>query len=204
MWALTVLSFDSDLSKKSQKTDWLIEMHRMLLQALRNQFRITKDTPIEERRSIALYFENLKRLPEKAQKFILGEMSLPRAKAPRPSAASLSHQRISERLRRKFTENNKDFIVVDEESGLDSGILPMDITIKEGVENKIIAFIEIDGPDHFVTREDGQRVSHRGDQLREELYKFNHPGVPLLRIDLLDQRPYDQYANELFEKITMK
>jgi hypothetical protein len=31
MWALTVLSFDSDLSKNNQKTIWLIEMHRMLL-----------------------------------------------------------------------------------------------------------------------------------------------------------------------------
>jgi hypothetical protein len=81
-------------------------------------------------------------------------------------------------------------------------ILPMDITIKEGAENKIIAFIEIDGPDHFVTREDGQRVSHRRDQLREELYKFNHPGVPLLRID---QRPYERYVEELYEKlVTMK
>jgi hypothetical protein len=106
-------------------------------------------------------------------------------------------------LRRKFTENKSDFIVVDEESRLDSEILPMDITIKEGVENKIIAFIEIDGPDHCVTREDGQRVSHRRDQLREELYKFNHPGVPLFRIDLLDKRRTETYVEE-YEKITME
>jgi hypothetical protein len=85
-----------------------------------------------------------------------------------------------------------------------SGILPMDITIKERVENGIIEFIEIDGPDHFITREDGQRVSKRQDQLREELYKFNHPGVPLLRIDLLDNRPYERYVEELYEKLTSK
>jgi hypothetical protein len=200
MWALTVLSFDSDLSQNNQKTIWLIEMHRMLLQALKNQF-IKKDAVPEDNGSISLYFENLKRLPESTKKAILGDMPFPRATAPQPSEVSSSHQRISEGLRRKFTENRKDFIVVDEESGFDSGILPMDITIKEGVENKIIAFIEIDGPDHFITREDGQRVAHRGDQLKEELYKFNHPGVPLLRIDLLDQRPYEGYVKELYEKL---
>jgi hypothetical protein len=86
----------------------------MLLQALRNQFRITKDTPVEERDSIALYFENLRRLPENAKKAILGDMPFPRVQAPQPSEVSSSHHRISEALRRKFTEHNKDFIVVDE------------------------------------------------------------------------------------------
>jgi hypothetical protein len=177
----------------------------MLFQTLKNHFIITKETPVEAKDSIALYFENLKRLPEKTTKAILGDIPFPRVKAPQPSAVSPSHQRISEGLRRKFTENKSDFIVVDEESGLDSGILPMDITIKEGVENKIIAFIEIDGPDHCVTREDGQRVTHRRDQLKEELYKFNHPGVPLLRIDLLDKRRNEEHADELYEKLmTMK
>jgi hypothetical protein len=204
LWALTVLSYDSDLSKKNQKTIWLIEMHRMLFQALKNQFIVTNDTPIEEKDSIALYFENLRRLPGNTKKAILGDMPFPRVKASQPSEVSSSHQRISEGLRRKFTENNKDFIVADDESGLDSGILPIDITIKEGVENRMIAFIEIDGPDHFITREDGQRVAHRRDQLREELYKFNHPGVPLLRIDLLDNRRKEEYLEELYEKVTME
>jgi endo-alpha-1,4-polygalactosaminidase (GH114 family) len=131
-------------------------------------------------------------------------MSFPRVKAPLPTVASPTHRLISEGLRRKFTENKKDFIVVDEESGLDSEILPMDITIKEGSGNKIIAFIEIDGADHFITREDGQRVSHRRDQLREELYKFNRPRIPLLRIDLLDNRPKERCVEELYEKITTK
>jgi hypothetical protein len=204
MWALTLLSYDCDLSKNNLKTLWLIEMHRMLFQALKNQFIIKKDSPIEEKGSIAQYFENLKRLSEKTQKIILGDMPFPRVKAPQPTRVSPTHRLISEGLRRKFTENNKDFIVVDEESGLDSEILPMDITLRHGVENRIIAFIEIDGPDHFITTEDGQRVSHRRDQLKEELYKFNHPGVPLLRIDLLDKRPYERYVEELYKKITVK
>jgi hypothetical protein len=202
MWALTVLSFDSDLSRYNQKTTWLIEMHQMLLQALTNQFKAEEATE-EENDSIALYFEHLARLPEKTRETILGEMPLPKVKSMRSSQASPSNKRISEGLRRKFTENKKDFIIVDEESGLDSGILPMDITIKEGVENRIIAFIELDGPDHFVTREDGQRVAHRRDQLKEELYKFNHPRIPLLRIDLLDNRPYERHVEELYEKITV-
>jgi hypothetical protein len=200
MRALTVLSYDCDLAKNSQKTDWLIEMNRMLLQAWKNQSNAGEENGVEQR-AMALYFENLKRLLEKTKKPTSGDIPFPRVRASRSTAASPSHQRISEGLRRKFTENNKDFIIVDEESGLDSGILPMDITVKEGVENKIIAFIEIDGPDHFITREDGQRVSRRFDQLREELYKFNHPGVPLLRIDLLDNRRKEEHAEELYEKV---
>jgi hypothetical protein len=204
MWALTVLSFDSDLSKKkSQKTVWLLEMHRMVLQALKDRLQ-AEEASLENKVSIALYFENLKRLSEKTRKTILGEIRLRGLKAPLPTKVSPIHKLISTELRRKFTENKKDFIVVDEESGLDSEILPMDITIKDGTGNKIIAFIEIDGCYHFITREDGQRISHRRDQLREELYKFNHPGVPLLRIDLLDKRPYERYVEELYEKITMK
>jgi hypothetical protein len=77
----------------------------------------------------------------------------------------------------------------------------MDLTIKEGTESRTIAFIEVDGCYHFITTEDGQRISKRGDQSREELYKFNHPGVPLLRIDLLDNRPCERYVEELFEEM---
>jgi hypothetical protein len=200
MRALTVLSYDCDLAKNSQKTDWLIEMNRMLLQAWKNQSNAGEENVVEQR-AMALYFENLKRLLEKTKKPTSGDIPFPQVKAPHPTSSSPTHRLISKGLRRKFTENNKDFIIVDEESGLDSGILPMDITIKEGVENKIIAFIEIDGPDHFITREDGQRVSRRFDQLREELYKFNHPGVPLLRIDVLDNRRKEEHAEELYEKV---
>jgi hypothetical protein len=204
MWALTVLSYDSDFSKKkSQKTIWLIEMHRMLLQALKDRLQ-AEEASLENKVSIALYFENLKRLPEKTKKLIVGETRLPRLKAPHPTKASPIHKLISIELRRKFTENKKDFIVVDEESGLESEILPMNITIKEGTENRIVAFIEIEGPYKFVTTEDGQRVSHRRDQLKEELYKFNHPGVPLLRIDLLYNRRIEDYVEELYEKVAIQ
>jgi hypothetical protein len=174
MWALTILSYDSDLSKNSQKTVRLVELHQMLVQAYKNQFRAKEAKP-EEKGAVALYFENLKRLSEETKKTILGEMSLRRVKALVPSEASHTHRNISEELRRLFAKNKKDFIVVDEESGLDSEILPMDIIIKDGTGNKIIAFIELDGPYHFITREDGQRIARRQDQLKEELYKFNHP-----------------------------
>jgi hypothetical protein len=203
MWALTILSYDSDLSKNNKKTAWLIEMHRVLVQAVQYQFK-AKKAKDEEKDAVAFYFENLKRLSEETKRTILGEMGLPRVKAVSSTKASHSHQVISEGLKRKFAENNKDFIVIDEESGLESGILPMDITIKDASGKRIIAFIEIDGPDHFLTREDGQRVPQRRDQLREELYKFNHPGIPLLRIDLMRRRGYEEYSEELYEKIMMK
>jgi hypothetical protein len=205
MWALTVLSYDRDLSlsREKRKSLWLIEMHKMLLEALKNQFKAEEATE-EENDSIALYFENLARLPKETRETILGEMPVPKVKgAMRSSQASPSDQRISEGLRRKFTENKKDFIVVDEESGLDSEILPMNITIKDGTGNKIIAFIEIDGADHFIIGAEGQRILKRGDELREDLYKFNHPGIPLLRIDLLDKRQIEDYVEELYQKITV-
>jgi hypothetical protein len=176
-------------------------MHRLLIQAVRYQFKANKAT-VEAKSAVALYFENLKRgLPEETQKTILGEMRLLRVKAGQPSEPSPSHKGISEGLRRLFTENKKDFVVVDEESGLDSEILPMDITIKDGTGKRIIAFIEIDGPYHFINLEDGQRIARRQDQLKEELYKFNHPGIPLLRIDLMSHRRSEEYIEELYEKV---
>jgi hypothetical protein len=150
MYALTILSYDSDLSKNDQKMTWLIEMHRMLLKAMKDRFEPDLAT-VESKDSVALYFENLKRLPDETRKTILGELSLPRVKAKEPSEPSHTHQRISALMRRTFAENKKDFIVVDEESGLKSGILPMDITIKDGTGKRIISFIEIDGPSHFFT-----------------------------------------------------
>jgi hypothetical protein len=201
MWALTILSYDSDLLKNCQKTVWLIEMHRMLVQAYKNQFRAEEAKP-QQKGGVAFYFENLKRLSEETRKTILGEMSLPRLKAVDPSQPSPAHQIISERLRRLFAEKKKDFIVVDEKSGLDSEILPMDITIKVGTRNRIIAFIELDGLYHFITREeDGRRIARRQDQLKEELYKFNHPGIPLLRVDLMTGRRYEEYAEALYKRI---
>jgi hypothetical protein len=200
MYALTILSFDSDLLKNDQKAIWLIEMHRILLQAAKSQFR-GEEVPFEEKRALALYFENLKLLPEETKKLILGKMGLPTV---RPSTASHAHQRISEELRNKLAEDKKDFIVIDKESGLETGILPIDITIKDGTGKRIISFIELDAPDHFITLEDGQRIPKRLYQLREELYKFNHPGIPLLRIDLLDKRPYEEYAEELYGKLMTK
>jgi hypothetical protein len=187
MYALAILSFDSDLSKNDQKTVWLIEMHRLLLQAMKNHFEPDLAT-LETKAAVALYFENLKRLSEETKKTILGNLRLPRVKARQPSEPSDTHKRISALMRRNFAENKKDFIVVDEESGLESEILPMDITIKDGTGKRIISFIEIDGPDHFITLEDGQKIPQRRDQLREELYKFNHPGVPVMRINLLEQQ----------------
>jgi hypothetical protein len=202
MRSLSIFSFDSDLSKNDQKAIWLIEAHRMLFHAYKNQFKVD-EANIEEKSAVALYFENLKRLPEEMKKEILGEMSLPQVIAFRSSNPFLYHQKLSDFLRRKFTENENDFIVGTRESGLESGILPMDFTIKDATGKRIIAFIELDGPSHFITREDGQRIPKRLVQLREELYKFNHPGLPCMRIDLLDKRPYKEYADELYEKVTI-
>jgi hypothetical protein len=201
MYALTILSFDSDFSKNDQKMVWLIEMHEILLQALITLFNITEAT-FEQRVGIALYFENLKRLPDHLKKTILGEMGVPQVETSKSPKISRVHRQISEGLKRKFWENRKDFIVVDGESGLDSGILPMEITIKDGT-GKRIAFVEIDGPNHYITLEDGQVARKRRDQLKEELYKFNQPGVPLMRIDLAESKRQDKKVTEnIYQKIS--
>jgi hypothetical protein len=195
MWAFTIFSYDSDLSKNDQKTVWLMEMHEMLIQALTTLFKVT-EASLQQRVGIALYFENLQRLPEDIKKTIAGEMSLPRVEARKSSKISRVHKRISEGLKRMFAKNKKDFIVVDEESGLGSGILPMGITIKDGTGKRIIAFVEIDGPNHYITLEDGRVARKRRDQLKEELYKFNHPGVPLMRVDLAEGKRKEKNVTE--------
>jgi hypothetical protein len=202
MYALSILSFDSNLSKNDEKAAWLIEMHRMLFQAYKDQFKADKANS-DQKSDVALYFETVKRLPEEMKKDLFGEMSLPRVNAFGLYRPYTYLKKISELLRRKFSVNESDFIVVTLESGLESEILPMNITIKDGTGKRIIGFIEIDGPSHFITVEDGQEVLKRRNQLKEELYKFNHPGMPLMRIDLSDKRRYEEYADELYEKVTI-
>jgi hypothetical protein len=200
MYALTMLSFDSNISKNDQKTVWLIEMHRMLVQSLITLFKRDK-AKIDQKKAVALYFENLKRSSEEIKKSILRELHFPRVKVFESSNVSPSHQSISEELRRKFAKNKKDFIVVDEESGLESKVLPMDITIKDGTGKRILAFIEIEGHSRLIARPDGQFFRKRRYQLREELYKFNHPGMPVILISPLDKRRNNERAEELYSKV---
>src|SRR5689334_18780763 len=99
MYALTLLSYDIDYSKKSEKTDWLIEMNQLLFRALKNEFK-PKQATIEEKDQVAVFFENLRRLPEEEKKSILGEMNFPKVKSIQPSEPSYWHEEISKQLRR--------------------------------------------------------------------------------------------------------
>jgi hypothetical protein len=57
MRALTILSYDSDLSKNDQKTIWLIEMHRMLIQQLKHRLSVQEANSVGVKGAVALYFE---------------------------------------------------------------------------------------------------------------------------------------------------
>jgi hypothetical protein len=209
MYALTVLSFDSDLSKDDKKTLLLLEMHRTLIQELAKQVD-PMGANVGESLAVALYFENLKRFPA-VHKTILGGKNFPAVMA-RELAPEVSpfQQKIFDGLKRKFAankNNNENFVVVEGRSALASGILPMSITVKSkpgsGSSNSIKAFIAIDDEDHFTTNADGRRVRNRLDLLKEVLYKFNHPKTQFWRIDATGNRRPEELVEELYRKINV-
>ncbi len=71
---------------------------------------------------------------------------------------------------------NPNYSVVNEFSGLQSDVFPMDCAVY--LHDKIVAFVEIDGIFHGTAG--GQ--ARRCDLLKEYLYSKNYPGVTLSRL----------------------
>ena len=77
---------------------------------------------------------------------------------------------------RKTTSIEDRFTVLNEFSGL-KGVLPIDAAVFDN--QNLLAFIEIDGESHY--KQFNQKL-RRKDKLKEFLYKYYYPSVPLFRI----------------------
>jgi hypothetical protein len=183
MFALTMISFNQDLSKKTVKSELLLEMHALLFRIFQERFR-EKETSLENISQVAIYFENLKTLPKQQKNRITGKIVIIPSFLDRQLATlpSKDHSEISKELGIVLQEENINFQIIDEFQGLESRLFPMDIALMDNKKN-IKGFVEVNGPHHYIVTKEGKRISRRVDELKKKLYQFHYPGVPLFAIE---------------------
>jgi hypothetical protein len=188
MFALTMISFDQDLSKKSVKSELWLEIHTIFFRIFQERFR-EEEAKLEDISQFAIYFENLKTLSANQKNRITGgNVVLPsfidRREVALPSKV---HSEISKELDRVLQEENLNFQIIDEFQGLESRSFPIDIALMDSNKN-IKGFVEVNGPHHYIRTKEGKRIPKREDELKKKLYQFHYPGVPLLAIDLRGEK----------------
>jgi hypothetical protein len=188
MFALTMISFDHDLSKKSVKSELLLEMHAMLFRIFQERFR-DEEAKLKDISQLAIYFENLKTLSAEQKNRITGGKGIIPSFIDRQELGipSKGHSEISKELVRVLQEENLNFQIIDEFEGLESRSFPMDIALMDNNKN-IKGFVEVNGPHHYIRTKEGRRIHKRDDELKKKLYQFHYPGVPLFAIDLRGEK----------------
>jgi hypothetical protein len=188
MFALTMISFDCDFSKRSVKSEVLLEMHALLFRIFQERFR-DEEAKLENISQFAIYFENLKTLSVEQKNRITGGKGIIPSFIDRRAAhlPSKDHSEISKELGRVLQEENLNFQIIDEFQGLESRSFPMDIALMDSNKN-IKGFVEVNGPHHYIRTKEEKIILRREDELKKKLYQFHYPGVPLLAIDLVGEK----------------
>jgi hypothetical protein len=202
-----LLSFDDDLSKKDKKTDSLLSIHRLLLNIY---WKLVVSEDLHEKQfesQLAIYFEYMRILPEDQRKTILGESKeIPFYINLQETISTNDHRILSDELRRqlKQTEDLSGLVIEDEFRGLQSGVFPVDIAVKDKKSGKIVLFVELDGQRfHYIKGIEENQLLKRSDELKAKLYEFHYPGVPLKRILLDGTKSNKEYAKEAREMIVL-
>ncbi len=94
-----------------------------------------------------------------------------------PSVSTPMHTNIAAATLLELYRVSRKYSVQNEFSGLKTGIFPVDCVVY--LDDKIAAFIEIDGRYHYTA--DGGQL-RRQNLLKEYLYAQNYPGVPMFRV----------------------
>jgi hypothetical protein len=189
MFALTMISFDHDLSKKSVKSELWLEIHTIFFRIFQERFR-EEEAKLEEISQFAIYFENMKTLSVEQKNRITGGKGIIPSFIDRQQEGevpSKDHSEISKELGRVLQEENLNFQIIDEFQGLESRSFPMDIALMDSNKN-IKGFVEVNGPHHYIRTKEEKRILRRDDELKKKLYQFHYPGVPLLAIDLRGEK----------------
>ncbi len=91
------------------------------------------------------------------------------------------HLQLTSSVQNKLHQISPAYRLVNEFSGLQSGVFPVDCAVY--FDSKLVAFVEIDGPHHYTA---SRGVLRRDDQLKEYLYSKKYPGVTLFRVKNTD------------------
>jgi hypothetical protein len=212
-----------DKTKHTMKrAEALMEIQTILLEMYSELFG-TVSFSLEKKRQLAIYFEYLNTLPEELQERMISNSNsgvdprttLPDYTLPRLSTVPKDEQQIFEELQTilKIQERQgedqqgrffSDRIILENEfRGLKTGVFPMKLAVKDRKTGKILLFIELEGEIFNTKSETGEGTTaikeKRENELKEKLYKFQYPRVPLKRIQLAF-RPVKDIAKEILEE----
>jgi hypothetical protein len=178
-----LLSFDYDLSHSGKKTEFLLEIYRRLLEIYSTIPEIQNNYSVDAQ--LAIVFEYLSTLPKDQRTAILGDKEIPIFIDNRLTLSTQSHEQISTELRELLSKVDgcSDLIVENEFHGIQGGVYPVDITIKDKQTGKILLFVELDGEKyHYIEGVEGKQMLRRSGKLKEKLYEYCYPGVQFVRI----------------------
>jgi hypothetical protein len=208
-YAMTVLSFDYDLSSATRKTEILFELHGHLWKT-HSRLQGTVALSNETKRQLSMYFEYLSILPEEQRKKITGEAVLPRYVCGDDNflqkIRKFLQQTISDDLKKFLLSGpSKEFstlMVDDHFHGLVSRTFSIDIAIRDNDSREPLVFLELDSErSRFMKSASGENQLSRIDLLIEKLYSYHFPRVPLKRILLDRNRSVESYTEEILQTI---
>lgn len=164
-------------SKKEEdkmKLALLWRIHKILIETFISIDKATYE--MENYDQFAIYFEFLKVAPggKELVNEIIGYMPCP--SGPMASLPSRMHSYVAQVMLSKLNFHSKDFSVFNEFLGT-GGVFPIDSAIY--YQDELVAFVEIDGEFHY--KQLSQQL-RRKDRLKEFLYRFHFPHVPLYRM----------------------
>jgi hypothetical protein len=205
-YAMTLLSFDYDLSNTSRKTEILFEIHRYLWD-IHTRLEGTFALSHEINHKLSMYFEYLSILPEEQRKKITGEGELPlyicgdgnkHSKLQQTISEDLKNFLVSEGIGKKLSE----LMIDDHFHGLKSRIFPIDMAVKDKSTAEILLFLVLGSErNRYMKRAGGEIRLIRKQLLKEKLYSYHFPSVPLKRIVLNKNRSSNSYIQEILQTI---
>lgn len=189
MYAVALMTFDIDITLKHEKNDFnrIISLHTEIISIL-TQMKMPNTLGLFQR---AIYL-NLLNSTDWGKTLIrqFNQLELPDV----PLESSRFHERLIIRLINYLNLNFKgqnqsrmgkplsgvktSFTYINEYYGLPNKILPIDSAVF--YEDKLVAFVEVDGPHHYNSLNKLKRQS----QLKEHLYKSYNKSIPFFRISL--------------------
>jgi hypothetical protein len=185
--SLALLSFDCDLTSDDLKMRIVRRMFQKLLFIFyAKNIMTTHNLDHEEKTHLLKFFEFVRLLPPETQEMIGIKRSIPfinvEIKYSEMPSVPEKHQRMIDSMKQKLVEKDtkKLFIVMERFSGLEGGIYPIDLMIRNS--NEIITFIRFqdEEKDYWKNiRKGEEKTLKRELKLMNELYKYRFPKVPI-------------------------
>eukprot|EP00607_Mallomonas_marina_P005590 CAMPEP_0182429986 /NCGR_PEP_ID=MMETSP1167-20130531/35687_1 /TAXON_ID=2988 /ORGANISM="Mallomonas Sp, Strain CCMP3275" /LENGTH=271 /DNA_ID=CAMNT_0024614471 /DNA_START=42 /DNA_END=858 /DNA_ORIENTATION=+ len=154
MYSIVIITYDYVAETKKAKNE-LLDIHHFLLMAYLNINKSETEPEPENFYQFAMYFEYVELTYPELLEEMVGAM--PIVAGPSATVPSGLHSRAVEAILKTLLEASPKFSIFNEFNGLKSGVFPIDAAVY--YDEKLIAFIEVDGDFHY--RKIGQKKEEK-------------------------------------------